>query len=77
MTDVQLESILSCPHCGHPRVEVMPTDTCQFYYDCEGCGEVLRPLKGDCCVYCSYGTVACTPIQKARASGDPTASCRA
>ena len=40
----------------------MPTDACQFYYDCKGCGALLKPLKGDCCVYCSYGDVKCPPI---------------
>ncbi|WP_321163938.1 GDCCVxC domain-containing (seleno)protein, partial [Idiomarina zobellii] len=25
---------------------------------------LLKPLKGDCCVYCSYGTVKCPPIQE-------------
>ena len=24
----------------------------------------LKPKKGDCCVYCSYGNVKCPPIQK-------------
>jgi len=47
----------------------MPTDACQFFYDCKGCGAVLRPLEGDCCVFCSYGTVPCPPIQDARAKG--------
>ena len=41
----------------------MPTDACQFFYECEGCNELLRPLPGDCCVYCSYGSVKCPPIQ--------------
>ena len=47
----------------------MPTDACQFFYDCKHCGAVLRPLKGDCCVYCSYGDVPCPPIQEARENG--------
>ena len=34
------------------------------FYDCENCKEVLRPKEGDCCVFCSYGTVACPPIQQ-------------
>jgi len=42
----------------------MPMDACQFFYDCKGCGAILRPLPGDCCVYCSYGDVKCPPIQK-------------
>jgi hypothetical protein len=41
----------------------MPTDACQFFYDCKGCGERLKPLAGDCCVFCSYGSVSCPPIQ--------------
>ncbi|MEG3174098.1 MULTISPECIES: GDCCVxC domain-containing (seleno)protein [Sphingomonas] len=52
----------------------MPTDACQFFYDCKGCAAVLRPNAGDCCVYCSFGDVPCPPIQEARASGS-TASC--
>ena len=42
----------------------MPTDACQLYYECEGCGKLLKPLKGDCCVYCSYGDIMCPPIQE-------------
>jgi len=41
----------------------MPTDACQFFYDCKGCGERLKPLAGDCCVFCSYGSVPCPPVQ--------------
>jgi hypothetical protein len=61
---VVLTSTLECPHCGHRAVETMPTDACQYFYDCRGCGAVLRPKPGDCCVFCSYGTVACPPIQQ-------------
>ena len=38
-------------------------NTCQLFYDCKGCGAVLRPKPGDCCVYCSYATVPCPPVQ--------------
>jgi hypothetical protein len=63
MTDVQLESIITCPECGHAQIEIMPTDACQFYYECTRCHTLLRPLKGDCCVFCSFGTVVCPPKQ--------------
>lgn len=63
---VELQSQITCPHCGHARLEVMPTDACQYFYDCHGCGVVLRPRAGDCCVYCSYGTQPCPPIQLER-----------
>ncbi|WP_421701902.1 GDCCVxC domain-containing (seleno)protein [Aliiroseovarius sp.] len=56
-------STLTCPHCGHADREEMPTDACVFFYQCRGCGVVLRPEPGDCCVFCSYGTVPCPPIQ--------------
>jgi hypothetical protein len=58
-----LESRLTCPLCGHASTGTMPTDACQYFYDCKGCGAVLKPKPGDCCVYCSYGTVKCPPIQ--------------
>jgi hypothetical protein len=57
-------STITCPECGHQSKDLMPTNACQFYYDCKGCGAVLRPLAGDCCVYCSYGDVKCPPIQE-------------
>lgn len=59
-----LESILSCPQCGHRRKERMPTDACQFFYECTACHVLLKPKPGDCCVFCSYGTVPCPPKQQ-------------
>ena len=65
MTDeIILESIITCPECGHQETETMPTDSCQFFYECKNCNEMLRPNDGDCCVFCSYGDVKCPPIQK-------------
>lgn len=62
-TGVILESTITCPSCGHRSSEIMPTDACQFFYDCKGCGALLKPNAGDCCVFCSYGDVKCPPIQ--------------
>lgn len=64
MTEVQLQSTLTCPDCGQQSTETMPTTACQFFYECCGCGAMFRPKQGDCCVFCSYGTVPCPPIQK-------------
>lgn len=58
-----LESELVCPQCGHTKREIMPTDACQFFYECESCRALLRPKAGDCCVFCSYGSVKCPPVQ--------------
>ncbi|MEI6355338.1 MAG: GDCCVxC domain-containing (seleno)protein [Methylococcus sp.] len=62
-TAMILKSTLRCPYCGHSETEIMPTTACQFFYDCKGCGVVLKPLPGDCCVFCSFGTVKCPPVQ--------------
>lgn len=61
---VNLESVLTCPNCGHKEKEVMPTDACQYFYECKNCLTVLKPKSGDCCVYCSYGSEKCPPMQK-------------
>ena len=63
MKIIQLKSTITCPECGHTKEETMPEDSCQFFYDCENCKAIIKPKKGDCCVYCSYGTVQCPPIQ--------------
>lgn len=57
------QSDLTCPHCGYVAHETMPGDACVYFYDCKGCGQVLKPRPGDCCVFCSYGSVQCPPLQ--------------
>ena len=71
---VELLSTLTCPHCSHQATETMPTDACVGFYTCKGCGQMLRPKRGDCCVFCTYGSVPCPPIQEERA-GVASASC--
>ena len=66
MTDEQavlLQSTITCPECGFEREETMPTDACLFFYTCTSCGERLHPREGDCCVFCSFGSVPCPPVQ--------------
>jgi len=58
-----LNSIITCPDCGFKKQEVMPEDSCQFFYTCEKCHKLLKPKQGDCCVFCSYGSVKCPPVQ--------------
>lgn len=63
MTGVVPVSVLTCPFCGFTKSESMPTDACQFYYECTHCGALLRPRHGDCCVFCTFGSVKCPPMQ--------------
>ena len=60
---IELRSTITCPHCGHAKEETMPTDACMYFYVCEECDSRFQPTTGDCCVFCSYGTVKCPPIQ--------------
>jgi hypothetical protein len=64
-SSVVLESAITCPACGHVESLTMPVNQCVFFYECESCHERLRPKPGDCCVFCSYGSVACPVIQRA------------
>ncbi|MFN3167663.1 MAG: GDCCVxC domain-containing (seleno)protein [Phycisphaeraceae bacterium] len=56
-------SIITCPECGFASDEQMPTNACLFFYDCSQCGAKLTPKENDCCVFCSYGSVNCPPVQ--------------
>jgi transcription elongation factor Elf1 len=60
---MQTQSTITCPACNHQQIETMPTDACQFFYNCKGCGIRLKPRAGDCCVFCSYGSAPCPPMQ--------------
>ena len=62
--NIILQSIITCPYCGNKKAETMPTNACQYFYVCEKCLQRLKPKTGDCCVFCSYGTVKCPPIQQ-------------
>jgi hypothetical protein len=64
-----LASRLRCPACGHEELLDMPTDACLFFHACAACGAMLRPKSGDCCVFCSYGSVPCPPVQLAGVGG--------
>ena len=62
--DILLKSVITCPFCGFSKEEAMPEDSCQILYECKNCGAILKPEKGDCCVFCSYGSVKCPPMQE-------------
>jgi hypothetical protein len=70
MSDIVERSVLTCPECGHAREEVMPQDACQYFYECEACEALLRPKPGDCCVFCSFGSVECPPVQRGQCCSD-------
>lgn len=56
-------SVLTCPACAYAEPRDMPLDACMFFHECSRCHILLRPKAGDCCVFCSYGSVVCPPMQ--------------
>jgi hypothetical protein len=61
-------SVLTCPECGTSERLTMPIDACVYFHECAGCHRILRPKEKDCCVFCSYGSVPCPPIQEGNRS---------
>jgi hypothetical protein len=53
----------------------MPENECVYFYTCTNCQKVLKPIFGDCCVFCSYATVIC-PAEQKRALTEASASLR-
>ena len=51
-TEITTRANLTCPNCGTEQEAEMPTDVCQFFYECTSCHKVLKPLEGACCVFC-------------------------
>lgn len=62
--EIILKSVITCPVCGQQKEEVMAANECLFFYECKKCKTGLKPKDGDCCVFCSYGTFPCPPVQE-------------
>ena len=60
------ECVITCPHCGTAKNEVMPDDACLFFYECTGCGSLLK--KNLVRVAFSAPTVRCR-VRRCRGSG--------
>ena len=66
MQSLESNSTITWPNCGFKKTETMPVSSCQFFYECLSCKTLLKPKKGDCCVFCSYGDVAYPSIQEGK-----------
>jgi Zn ribbon nucleic-acid-binding protein len=60
---METQTVITCPACNYQALETMPTEACQYIYDCKRCGHRMKPIPGKCCVYCSYGSTKCPPMQ--------------
>ncbi|WP_371133417.1 GDCCVxC domain-containing (seleno)protein [Methylotenera sp.] len=59
-----LESTLTCPSCGYVATEKMTLDSLLWFYKCKSCHSMIKPKCGNCCVFCSFGTVKCPSMQR-------------
>ncbi len=60
---MKLKSVIKCPECGYEKEEIMPVNSCLIFYECLKCKAKLSPKPGECCVFCSYGSVPCPSKQ--------------
>ncbi|MGQ0828935.1 MAG: GDCCVxC domain-containing (seleno)protein [Bacteroidota bacterium] len=61
---ITIKSVITCIHCGHKKEEIMPQYTSQTAYKCNNCGVIITVKQGDCCIYCTYGSVPCPAAQR-------------
>jgi hypothetical protein len=63
MANPVTEATIRCPQCGAETAETMPTDATVRFWKCPACTYLVIPKLGDCCVFCSYGSLPCPPRQ--------------
>jgi hypothetical protein len=70
------DCVVTCPVCKTQVQETMVSETPKLIYHCPVCLTWLSPKKGDHCIYDSYGSLNCPPIQvkKRRLKGLPITS---
>jgi len=63
-SEIHLETDITCPECSETATVTMPEDACVYFWECPECGSIVKPQEGDCCVFCSYSTEPCPPVQR-------------
>jgi hypothetical protein len=54
-----MEAIIDCPNCHQGTTATIPEVACLYFFKCPRCNVTMKPLAGDCCVFCSYSSVDC------------------
>ncbi|ABP34804.1 GDCCVxC domain-containing (seleno)protein [Polynucleobacter asymbioticus] len=63
-TILELESVVTCPHCQASEVIKVEAGTSQHLYRCRSCSAILKPKSGDCCILCSFGDRDCSSSEQ-------------
>jgi len=62
--ELVLECSVTCPSCGSVLATTMSQSETVRRLSCRACGEAMVPEPGDCCVFCSHGSVPCPGTQR-------------
>ncbi|WP_370624722.1 GDCCVxC domain-containing (seleno)protein [Polynucleobacter sp. 80A-SIGWE] len=57
-------STITCPICLNAEILALPKGSSQHLYRCHSCKTILRPKSGDCCIFCSFGSIDCSSPEK-------------
>ncbi|MCW3076432.1 MAG: hypothetical protein JWO32_1041 [Bacteroidetes bacterium] len=60
---IKIKSVVVCPVCKFKRELFMAANHFLKVYECEECNALLKTDKKQCCIFCSYGSVPCIPVQ--------------
>ncbi|MGB0846810.1 MAG: GDCCVxC domain-containing (seleno)protein [Thiolinea sp.] len=63
MPTIILECTLTCPSCQTKESLTMVQGRSESFFTCTHCSTTHLTKLGECCIYCSYGTVSCPTIQ--------------
>ena len=67
---IERTCVITCPACGKGTPEKMSRETLKRVFHCPHCLTWLAPKPGDHCIFDSYGSVKCPPLQlKAKERG--------
>ncbi|HFQ15066.1 MAG TPA: hypothetical protein ENK41_01820 [Rhodobacteraceae bacterium] len=72
---IEYHTVLTCPHCGHRSRQSMPDLQTLTRWNCNNCHTDIQPRPGECCVFCSFGSVPCPDAQRAWEQGQSGNCC--
>jgi hypothetical protein len=59
-----INSVITCPHCEASELLQIPAGSSQRFYRCQACDGILKIQSGDCCIFCSFGSIGCTSSEQ-------------
>ena len=62
--EINLKTVITCKNCGTSEEVMMHAKLPEQKFICKRCTAELSARADECCVYCSYGSVKCPPVQE-------------